>query len=439
MVMVFFFFSSRRRHTRWNCDWSSDVCSSDLCRLGACAAGLDGGCGAGTCAATGACGGDSAASRAAGGSLDGTGERAWLPAPCARCMTRVDLKRSATGADAAVAVSSSVVPPSRIWSPSLISTRSMRPPFTKVPLVEPRSSTHTRPSAVTNIRACRRDTPLSAIPNSRNEARPRTSSRSTASTWPSEAVPRTRTYATAVCLSRWCAESVCSVILPSPPARWRGISCALGRACSARWPGMSCATFCPRKAPPDQPDSTCDLTVRSDLGRRTRRGEPLELLRPARPIVHDDDQARLVGKGHNARAYGSGRRSGRAHAVVQVGHPVALDDQGVVEQHRRVGVLAEEPDARTEHDGNQRDGDLVDEAGRDRLPGEVAGGQGNVPVAGKGLGLCNGAGQPVGDERERRVRKAPAGRHLVGHGEYRVADGRAAVPAVRQVRTGAGR
>src|SRR6266481_6611494 len=32
--MVFcFFFSSRRRHTRWNCDWSSDVCSSDLQRI----------------------------------------------------------------------------------------------------------------------------------------------------------------------------------------------------------------------------------------------------------------------------------------------------------------------------------------------------------------------------------------------------------------------
>src|SRR6266568_6722411 len=28
--MCCFFFSSRRRHTRWNCDWSSDVCSSDL-------------------------------------------------------------------------------------------------------------------------------------------------------------------------------------------------------------------------------------------------------------------------------------------------------------------------------------------------------------------------------------------------------------------------
>src|SRR4051794_32094573 len=27
---VWFFFSSRRRHTRWTGDWSSDVCSSDL-------------------------------------------------------------------------------------------------------------------------------------------------------------------------------------------------------------------------------------------------------------------------------------------------------------------------------------------------------------------------------------------------------------------------
>src|SRR5690348_16187799 len=30
MLFVFFFFSSRRRHTRWTGDWSSDVCSSDL-------------------------------------------------------------------------------------------------------------------------------------------------------------------------------------------------------------------------------------------------------------------------------------------------------------------------------------------------------------------------------------------------------------------------
>src|SRR5436305_14274206 len=30
MVVVVFFFSSRRRHTRCGRDWSSDVCSSDL-------------------------------------------------------------------------------------------------------------------------------------------------------------------------------------------------------------------------------------------------------------------------------------------------------------------------------------------------------------------------------------------------------------------------
>src|SRR5207253_4962381 len=31
---VIFFFSSRRRHTRWPRDWSSDVCSSDLTAFG---------------------------------------------------------------------------------------------------------------------------------------------------------------------------------------------------------------------------------------------------------------------------------------------------------------------------------------------------------------------------------------------------------------------
>src|SRR5271165_51853 len=31
-MLIFFFFSSRRRHTRFSRDWSSDVCSSDLDR-----------------------------------------------------------------------------------------------------------------------------------------------------------------------------------------------------------------------------------------------------------------------------------------------------------------------------------------------------------------------------------------------------------------------
>src|SRR5438309_5292818 len=30
LLLTFVFFSCIRRHTRWNCDWSSDVCSSDL-------------------------------------------------------------------------------------------------------------------------------------------------------------------------------------------------------------------------------------------------------------------------------------------------------------------------------------------------------------------------------------------------------------------------
>src|SRR3712207_7807700 len=34
LLCVFFFFSSRRRHTRYWRDWSSDVCSSDLHDLG---------------------------------------------------------------------------------------------------------------------------------------------------------------------------------------------------------------------------------------------------------------------------------------------------------------------------------------------------------------------------------------------------------------------
>src|SRR2546430_6390708 len=33
-LMQKFFFSSRRRHTRFDCDWSSDVCSSDLTEAG---------------------------------------------------------------------------------------------------------------------------------------------------------------------------------------------------------------------------------------------------------------------------------------------------------------------------------------------------------------------------------------------------------------------
>src|SRR5205807_3705946 len=42
LCVVFFFFSSRRRHTRLQGDWSSDVCSSDLNRVFAAAGGHEG-------------------------------------------------------------------------------------------------------------------------------------------------------------------------------------------------------------------------------------------------------------------------------------------------------------------------------------------------------------------------------------------------------------
>src|SRR5438445_12103521 len=38
VLILYFFFSSRRRHTRYWRDWSSDVCSSDLC--GPCRSGV---------------------------------------------------------------------------------------------------------------------------------------------------------------------------------------------------------------------------------------------------------------------------------------------------------------------------------------------------------------------------------------------------------------
>src|SRR2546430_5737249 len=47
-VSLMFFFSSRRRHTRFDCDWSSDVCSSDLISNTAGTAGLASTLGTGT-------------------------------------------------------------------------------------------------------------------------------------------------------------------------------------------------------------------------------------------------------------------------------------------------------------------------------------------------------------------------------------------------------
>src|SRR5688500_19991500 len=56
MLVVLFFFSSRRRHTRLQGDWSSDVCSSDLvgetCITCTVDCGLCSACGDGVCDAS---------------------------------------------------------------------------------------------------------------------------------------------------------------------------------------------------------------------------------------------------------------------------------------------------------------------------------------------------------------------------------------------------
>src|SRR5256885_12799849 len=44
ILSIFFFFSSRRRHTRLQGDWSSDVCSSDLTPFGDVRGHVFGGC-----------------------------------------------------------------------------------------------------------------------------------------------------------------------------------------------------------------------------------------------------------------------------------------------------------------------------------------------------------------------------------------------------------
>src|SRR3712207_9190428 len=76
MLEIFFFFSSRRRHTRYWRDWSSDVCSSDLTTTASGTSGgvavADGAVGAlvavGWAVATGGCAG---AAAVAGGTAAG--------------------------------------------------------------------------------------------------------------------------------------------------------------------------------------------------------------------------------------------------------------------------------------------------------------------------------------------------------------------------------
>src|SRR5467141_1600570 len=87
---LFVFFSSRRRHTRFKCDWSSYVCSSDLAATAA------GGLGAGT--SNGLDGSADGKTLAAGLFGDGKGSSAGKTALTAAATTVADPSTAAKAA-----------------------------------------------------------------------------------------------------------------------------------------------------------------------------------------------------------------------------------------------------------------------------------------------------------------------------------------------------
>src|SRR5690606_39327464 len=93
VIMFMFFFSSRRRHTRFSRDWSSDVCSSDLCRDRRRTAAADGGdAGPRRLGALAAGGGDRSADEIGRAScrerVESSDVAAWLTAKVRQCKNR---------------------------------------------------------------------------------------------------------------------------------------------------------------------------------------------------------------------------------------------------------------------------------------------------------------------------------------------------------------
>ena len=77
---------------------------------------------------------------------------------------------------------------------------------------------------------------------------------------------------------------------------------------------------------------------------------------------------------------------------------------------------------------------LVDQPRGECLPGEIACCDRHVTVISKSLSLGQRARHPIGAERERCISKRPVDRWLMGDHEDSVANGRPAVPAVREIK-----
>jgi len=125
--------------------------------------------------------------------------------------------------------------------------------------------------------------------------------------------------------------------------------------------------------------------------------------------------------------------------VDQVRHRVPLGHTWVLEQHRRLRHVAEEPDAVAEQHGHQLDPHLVEQPRVQRLPRDRPGVDADDLVARGRLRLSDRALDAVGDERERCIirrwslRERPLGRRPMREDEHRNAERVEAAPSLRLV------
>ena len=87
--------------------------------------------------------------------------------------------------------------------------------------------------------------------------------------------------------------------------------------------------------------------------------------------------------------------------------------------------------AGAEQHGDRVDCEGIEQPGVEALPGDVGAGDSYGLLARQGAGLTRRAGDPVGDERERRIDVRPVGGRLVGDDDRAPAGCRPPQPRVR--------
>jgi hypothetical protein len=83
-----------------------------------------------------------------------------------------------------------------------------------------------------------------------------------------------------------------------------------------------------------------------------------------------------------------------------MGHAVGFDDVELFEVEGSVAELLKKANAAAEEDGDEVDGDFVEQAGFEALLGDIGGADTDVFVAGGPFGLDDGAFNAIGNEDE---------------------------------------